>query len=416
MFLFLLVLLAVAGSAQADDIVVTLPADLDPAVRAEVLQALGDAGATVEPEAAPILDFDYGAVAAVGEQLDAATAALPGAPLLFVDRLATHLSLWHLLVLAVALAAGLAVERGLRARFTRRSIGERDDPFAGRLQRALPPFALDLAALAGFVAVAAAIGLLAIPDTDAAGRWLLAIVVGDAVRMLVILALGRLILAPGHAERRLAPLDDADAHATWRALLLTIMAVLPVRILADVYAAAMPGHAATPLVVVLLEAVIIGLTITFFWRVRRPMAGLIERGFADGEGSGPPPAIRLFARSWHILYSVMLLFRLFAIASERFGAGAGDASSASTASILVLVLLPFVIGGIDAWFRAPAGDGENRSSGRLMLSGSVPALLKGLVLLLGAVLIARSWGADPFAAEPGTGEGEFYIPVPKPKS
>ncbi len=406
--LAVLALLVTFASARADGIVVTLPADLDPAVRAQVLEALGAAGATTAaPEtAAPIMD--YGALAEVGTRFDAAVAALPTALARFGNLLAIYLTPWHFVVVVVALALGLLVEGGLRRAFAKPSTGEAPGDFRRRLGLALPPFGRDLLAIAAFIGVGFALGALALPQDDAPGRTLLGIFVIAVARVLGLLALTRFIMAPTHPERRLAPVSDDEAALVWRASLITLLTILPIRILADTFVAAMPTNPATPLVVLLAEIGIVVAVVGLFWRVRRPMAGLIEHAFGAGRGEPQPLLVGAFARNWHILYSAVAVLRVVALAGEKFGADMPADPAASTASFTVLILLPFVIGGITAWFRPPAADDTERSSGGLMLSGSLPALLKGVVLLLGVAVIARSWGADPFAGSPNVGDRIAY--------
>ncbi|TVQ34207.1 MAG: mechanosensitive ion channel family protein [Geminicoccaceae bacterium] len=391
-----------AAAADASGITVTLPADLDPAVRAQVLETLGAAGASVA-EPAPVA-FDYGALTEVGSRLDAALEALPGALFRFAELLATYLSLWHVLIVVVALGLGLVVEGGVRRLGARPSNGEAPGDFRRRLTLALWPFGRDLLAIAGFVAVAFALGAVALSSDDGPGRTLLALSVNVVARMLVLLAIGRFLLAPGHPERRLAPLSDADAANVWRVLLATLLLLIPIRWLIEAFATALPTDPAAPLVLVLGEILAVAVIVTLFWRVRTPMSGLIEHAFGRGRGEPQSPLIGLFARSWHVFYSAIAVLRVVALAGEQFGAGLPADPRASGASFTILILLPFVIGGVDAWFKAAANGDRERTSGGLLLRGSLPALLKGVVLLLGVALIARSWGADPFAAERGVAD------------
>jgi len=407
LLIFFLVLVAAVASAStyaqetpSESITVTLPADLDPEIRAEILRALGDAGAqAVEPAPPPPKeDWQQRYADTLSDALDGAAAM--GSRLAFWWERAGGPVGFTLIVLCLlaGLAAAAVVERVLGARTGR---GDRARPrFRLRLARASWALLRDGLAIAGFVVTSFALGLALLPAEPAA-RWLtLSGFANHILLALVLVALVRLIANPLDRAARLAPLDDDEARRVWRVALAVIVILAPFACFRALVTNLAVTEVEATLAVILVESIATAARIWLFWSLRAPMRGLIEHSFGNGRGATQPPVIGWIAQNWHVVYTALTLLRLAAVVAGRLeGADIGDAADYA---FTVLLLLPFLLGGIAAWFddRPVAGEGVG-------VAGGAKALTQGGVAVAGLIFVLHGWGIEPLAA--GSGEIEDWL-------
>ena len=401
LILFLVLVAAVAAApthAQeraSDSITVTLPADLDPEIRAEILRALGDAGAEAVAPAPPPPQADWQQRYAdtLSEALDGA--GTMGARLASWWEQAGGLGGFALIVacLLAGLAAAALVERVLGGRTGR---GDTVRPrFRRRLVHASWTLLRDGVAIFAFLVVSFTLGVALLPDTPAAPWLSLSGFANHIFIALLLVAAARLIANPVDRSARLAPLDDDEAGRVWRVVLLVILILTPLACFRALVTNLAVGEAEAILAVSAIEAIVTAARIWMFWSLRAPMCGLIEHSFGAGRGAPQPPVIGWFAQNWHLVYIALALLRLLAVVLGRLEGA--DIGAAADYAFTVLVLLPFALGGIAAWFddrpSAVAGAG---------MAGGAKALTQGAVAVAGIVFVLRAWGIDPLAAESGS--------------
>ena len=387
---------ATAQSQPAADITVTLPADLDPELRAEVLEALGAAGATIE---APAGAASAGWQQDYADELDEAVAAsgalgrrLAG----YWERLGGILGV-TLVVAAIALGlAGWSVAERFAAP-PREPVGAPRPGFRTRLRRALRSLARDAAGILAFLALSFVAGYLLLPPEPPAARLTLAGSAQVVSMALILIAVARALTNPSHRSARLAPLEDAEARQVWRGALVAIVLPVPLTIYKSLVVAVAATPAEAALTVIAVEALVTAIRLWFFWRVRRPVKGLIEHGFGRGRGEPQSTIVGAFASGWFVLFGALAVFRLLTVMSGQLqGVEAGEAARLS---FTLLILLPFLVGGIGAWF----DDRPARAAGArepTSIASSSKALLQGVVLVAGLVVILQAWGIEPLSRNP----------------
>ena len=378
-------------------ITITLPADLDPAVRAQVLEALPDAGIAVvvasETPAEEMVPDPEAFGEAFGVAVDRAD-QFPDALAAYADRMdaAGMDPLTAILLAAAALAGAYAVEYALRrlgAAFAPAS--ETPGPFSRRLlltARWGVGRAISLA-IFWFVATAATNALLPYHAAPI-GALMLAV----AMRQRIVFAIVQALAAPGAPHRRLPGFDEAQARHVmrWALILFVIGSVfLFLRGMIDLSGAVWQGSLAAATLALLSGA----MTATFFLAVRRPVAALIDKAFA-----GKPGAISAFlAQWWHVGYVGLAAVNALAAASTALGLrGGADVSGSINNSLVIAALTPFAIAGVGAWRDEILAREPDKP--HTLLRGGV-ALGKGALALGAAILILQSWGLDPFASGGG---------------
>jgi small-conductance mechanosensitive channel len=236
-----------------------------------------------------------------------------------------------------------------------------------------------------------------LPPEPPAARLTLAGSAQVVTTALVLIAVARALTNPSHRGARLAPLEDAEARLVWRAALVAILLPVPLTIYQSVVVAVAATPAEAALTVIAVEALVTAIRLWFFWRVRRPVKGLIEHGFGRGRGEPQSAVVGAFAGGWFVLFGALAVFRLLTVMSGQLqGVEAGEAAHLS---FTLLILLPFLVGGIGAWFddrpARAAGAGEPTT-----LASSSKALVQGVVLVAGLVVILQAWGIDPLTRDP----------------
>ncbi len=388
---------ATAQEQSQNTITVTLPGELDPTVRAEVLEALGAAGAAVE-ELAPT-SAELGWQQRYAYALDAALAANADVPALLGVYWARLGGVGGLVGVLISLAIGLigwaAVQRACTPKT---GPAETDRPrFRTRLRWALRYAVGDVLGILAFFGLSFAVGYLLLPTTPPAGRLTVEGVAQMVVEVLVYVAIFRMVTNPADNRARLAPLDEAEARLVWRAALTVVCINFFFRVYGAVVVALAERPLQAAITLIAVEILVTATRIWFFWRVRRPIRGLIEHSFGNGRGAPQPPLIGWLARSWVGIFVGLSLARLAVVASGEL-TSATESAVADTA-YAVAVFLPFVIGGIGAWFddREPTAAGN----GGATVANGASALIQGTVLVVGIIFIMRAWGISPFAGEDG---------------
>jgi moderate conductance mechanosensitive channel len=386
---------ALAQAPDGERITVTLPAGLDAETRAEVMAALGEAGAVAAaPRPAPPLDWQQ----RYAERLDSAVAGL--------GPLGSRLAGWWqragglggftliLLCLAAGLAAAAVITRVPTSDAA--ASGRALPGFRLRLRGASLVLARDAGAIVAFLLVSFALALVVLPVSPPAARMSFAGFANHLFFSLALIAVAHIIANPASPAARLAPLGDDEARRVWRATLAALVVLAPLSCFRAlvVHVAARETDAALTVVAIELAATLV--RVWLFWTLRAPVRGLIEHSFGAGRGRAQPAFVGWFARSWHGLYIALALTHLVVVVLARLeGLDLGSAAGYAFAG---LVLLPFVLGGVAAWFddrpAAEAGAGAG-------LAGGAKALVQGAVAVTGVIFILRAWGIDPFSGTEG---------------
>lgn len=383
--------------AQAQDgerITVTLPAGLDPEIRAEVMAALGDAGAVAtQPRPAPPIDWQQ----RYADRIEDAVAGL--------GPLGTRLAGWWersgglagFALVVLCLAAGLAAAAAIaRVPASAPESGRALPGFRLRLRGAGLVLARDAGAIVAFLLVSFALALVVLPTSPAAARMSFAGFANHLFLALAFIALARAIANPRNPAARLAPLGDDDARLVWRTTVAAVLIGAPLACFRALVVNVAASEAEAALAVLAVEVAVTSVRVWLFWTLRAPVRGLIEHSFGAGRGATQPAFVGWFARSWHGLYIALAFAHLVIVVLA--GLEGVDLGSAPNYAFAGLILLPFVLGGIAAWFDdRPTAEADAEAG----LAGGAKALVQGAVAVTGAVFILRAWGIDPFAGADG---------------
>ena len=372
------------------DIVVTLPQDASAAEIARVREAFPNA--TFEaPTAPPSVSMEDQVAATVS-----ASRALP-------DRLAeawVATGGWELLLwLAIALAAGYAAERLLRAllldRLARPAAGAPAARFRDRTPGAFRWLLTRAAALLVFAVVATLVGRalpLAGEEARVFGRGLLSAVL--FARMIVLFF--DLGTAPRQPWRRLLEFTDEEARRVYREGVVIGLAgglVGTARAALDAAAGASPE---TGLARALL-ALLLGLaTIRLFLAIRRPFAALMERAMSSGAHPTTGWRHRL-GRNVTVVFAVIAALDLTVKVLGALGVLGPAAASGAGHSMLLLVIAALLVAALRAWL-AELEPTERKPA----ILGAL-AFGEGVIIVAGAVLLLLAWGIDPFRPPAGGG-------------
>lgn len=378
-------------AADNTAITVTLPAELDPAVRGEVLEALDAAGARLvvpTPDSAPA-----GWQQHYADALDAALVRNGQVGPLLAAYWARLGGVGGMAGVFAALGLGIAAWWLVASRRQRPPQPAGALPgFRARLRGAGGNVVVDALAIGAFLTVSFVTGYLLLPEAPPVARLTLAGFAGELTMVLVLIAITRLITDPRSATTRLAPLNDAAARHVWRAALVAIILPTPFLLYRAVVTALADGSGADTLTTVAAEALLTTVRIWLFWRVREPVAGLIAHGFGRRRGADRDR----IATYWVAVYTAFAVVHLVTVvASELEGA---DIEDAADRSFMLLILLPFIVGGIGAWFDDATAA---RQKARGDVSYGATALVQGAVLVVGGVAVLRAWGIDPLAGAAG---------------
>jgi len=386
-------------------IIITLPGDLDPAIRRQVLDALPQGGVEIAaPDAAMAAPLPTEIVDAAIETAVAASGALPDALMAYAAQFGgVGGLLLALLTIAAAMAAGYAAERALRRPEPAHGATETETPFTDTLLRAGRWCAGRLVSLAIFIGVALVLARLLTPE---AARPLADALIFATVLPRLMLAVVDLLAAPGAPRRRLAGLDDGDARMVTRlaaAALALNWAFRVVVVFLSHAAAGAPGALAVSALIFVgaLPGVI------YWFLVRRPVGGLILKAFGAADPAQAGPRLRFLARNWSFLYVGVSAMNALSGASGALGVpGAAQIGRSGGVTTLVAVLTPFIVAGIALWRdeRRAVSDPARHAA---LLGGA--ALAKGVVIVAAMIFLLRAWGMDPFSPPPEGASGLILL-------
>ena len=336
-------------------IIITLPADMDPTQRDDVLEALDLSGAelTIETAAA---GQEASPVTLVESEILAAFEAAPDLPAALgrwwdaVQVTTNDGGATALLLVALVLIGAYALERVvmtlLMPRFRPEPGATADALFSVRLKAALrwaAGRALALFLFYIFARVTANLFLDRVPEV-----WGISAATGWAVfSARVYFNVLEFLSGSRDARRRMVPLSNEDGAFIRRAnvALLTFNAILTsaTRVLVDVVQAG----AAADLVVVLAAVIILAAAVTYFFAIRRPVAQVIRETFQSNDGS-LSRGVALFAGGWHVFYALLALINNITRVSDTLVSEGAVAIQSSSYSFLILICAPFLVGACDA--------------------------------------------------------------------
>ena len=397
-----------AQPADGGSIVITLPADLDPAARDAFLKALEGlqspiavqtAGTAAEPPARSGLkmamsrldDALYGIVK-LPQVLGVWWAKLGGGTA----------SLLAIGAMLGAIAIGVAFEWGLDrllARWRRRVLDARPTRFAPRLGAAIAWMGLELLGVGAFALGAFIGGWMLIPDAPVALPTF-GVIMAAIITIRFFLVLGQLVFSPYHGNLRLIPMPDPDALIVWRWIVILVVVPELVRALLSILVETQGLTRAAGFVGLLAAGVMLAARLGAFLGTRKQIRALIVRSYggAEGELQG---AMRVLADTFHLVLAglavLAFLVEVYALLSlEVSGIG-------TIGGLIYLILLPFGLGAWTALIRDLMIDGADGSR-RAVIGGIVQSLGQGVILLLTFAGFARGFGADPFAVDGDVGD------------
>ncbi len=269
--------------------------------------------------------------------------------------------------------------------------------FAPRLRPAGPAFTPRLVAAAwgllqdlATILLALAVARLTrnswLPEPDLALATVTTVSNGAVIGALYI-AVGRFLLSPGMAERRIMPLPRAERHF---ALLVVYAVVTPVIIVAVLLA----GRVSTgPLpiagLLALSGAVALVFKLWWFYDLRRDLAVLILSGSAQ---PGPWRRLIALAAPWFYMATAIALWAIGRAAAMMTNGGRWAEAAALTQTAIVII--PILAVGIGSWLDCRAARREVEAGATPLTHATSAALRAGAVGVLwaaGFFVLARLW-------------------------
>ncbi|MBV9218590.1 MAG: mechanosensitive ion channel [Methylobacteriaceae bacterium] len=292
-----------------------------------------------------------------------------------------------LVILVGAIATAIVVDSWLSA-VARHRVEAHAPGFIARLGAAARQLAVDGAALALGIAAGRALIAILLPQTDLAHSAALELLEYLAVVGLYVLA-GRLALAPQAPQNRLMPLPRAERHF-WLFVLYGAF-----------------GYAVTPIVHLLSEASehkagvvgflsLAGILVTiykvwWFWTGRHDISTLVR---TTGPDPDHPGLLRRVGASIMpillvaVALGIMVIAHLFAF-SQR----AGELARVAGITQLLVIFLPMLTAGVDAFFRDLAAR-RHAQRNRLLeiaLAMAGRTLLVSVLWLGGLAIVVSGW-------------------------
>ncbi len=395
-------------------ITITLPADMDPAQRDDIMEALDLSGAALDIATAET-DPEANLAVQVEAQLESAVMAadeLPGKIATWWDAFAAAndgAPILGLALIGVVLLGAYAAERLamilLAERF--RPTAAPDALFSVRLRSALKWAAGRVLSLFLFYVFARLGANLILPQHTSVhlpmGALGWAIFTARVFYTFVEFLSGSL-----DARRRMVPLSDEDGALIRRATVTILFILCAVNAAANFLSVAgLPARLPLlALIVVLLITVF-----SYFFKIRRPVAQMIRDTFQGDDGS-ISRGVAIFAGGWHLIYALFSLLNNGTRISGLLMGTETTATQASAYSFMVLMLAPFLVGACDALFgewtvRLKAADDAARATARDAAAEEARIAAEAHAA---AVAKAEAEGAEP-PAEPKPIEFEYESDV-----
>lgn len=301
-----------------------------------------------------------------------------------------------LLILALALAAAALFRYATAGWFARRLVPQ-GPTFSSRLLASFYGLLQDAMTIGLALWVVRLLKAFWLPELDFAATTLSTCANGAAIGASYI-TVGRFLLAPGAAERRLLPLPRADRHFRIFAI---YSAATPVVVTSAIIAERVAGSreavaglfAITGLAITLLK-------VWWFLDARHDLKTLVLR-----HADEPGPWLRVLAvlTPWVYIASAIFVWMVGRAAAMMIDGGRWAEAAGLTQIIIVLV--PILAAGVSALIacrRAHAAEEAVLAPMRQAVSKAFQAVAAGAVWALGLYLIARIWAA--FVMEVGSGQ------------
>lgn len=403
-----------AATAMAQEpVTIVLQGDEKPEVIARTIEALTRDGKAVTVRLAPAtktadgmgsqVDTFLDRLAVFGDQFVAAyhegNADLPkiaGLPGNLAERWATNLngregpSALMRLFLVIGLAGLVAF--GTHGA-TRSTLAQRCEPeghlLVQRFKAATFVAVRDVLTIVVFWLVAKLAANILLPQLDPSAR-LTGIITSAIVTVGAYFAVGRLVLAPGHAERRLLPLPRAERHFR---LLVTyaVFGQCALVIAAVAGNVASDKGAASGLFAVVVTVLAI-YKIWWFWDMRHDVAALILASSAQNIAPHPARAFLAHAVPWLYISSALVIWIVLRAATVmanglQWGIAAGNTQ-------ILLILIPLCAAGLKALIRSirsMRAEVVQPSPLRRAIGQALESGIGALAWACGLYLLARIW-------------------------
>ncbi|NBP95229.1 MAG: mechanosensitive ion channel family protein [Gammaproteobacteria bacterium] len=251
---------------------------------------------------------------------------------------------WIALAITLMIAAGWVVQRVL-VRSTR-SIQEalnqaQGQNFPQRVGRRFVLFLYDLVAPIAF-AITAYIGFQILYEGHEPNRLLALGLISGIVTAMILVRLVNLVFSPHRPQMRLNTLDDLDSKRLSRSVNTVLILGTAMFYFSGYLSTIMPGSDGAALVGLLnlLDIVVLmALIIVFMWRVKAPVAQLIEAG------QNPGIARKLFASIWPAIGNAFVLLLLAIGVVSALGLGQkGVFEDLMETLLLLLIITPLSLG------------------------------------------------------------------------
>ncbi|NDA14801.1 MAG: mechanosensitive ion channel family protein [Gammaproteobacteria bacterium] len=251
---------------------------------------------------------------------------------------------WIALAITLMIAAGWVVQRVL-VRSTR-SIQEalnqaQGQNFPQRVGRRFVLFLYDLVAPIAF-AITTYIGFQILYEGHEPNRLLALGLISGIVTAMILVRLVNLVFSPHRPQMRLNTLDDLDSKRLSRSVNTVLILGTAMFYFSGYLSTIMPGSDGAALVGLLnlLDIVVLmALIIVFMWRVKAPVAQLIEAG------QNPGIARKLFASIWPAIGNAFVLLLLAIGVVSALGLGQkGVFEDLMETLLLLLIITPLSLG------------------------------------------------------------------------
>ena len=222
------------------------------------------------------------------------------------------------------------------------------------------------------------------------------------INLRLIFGFARFLAAAGEPWRRPTPWNEREAQLVERATLWTLITLLVLGTLRDFLGSIVDAGLSAAVYAIGLRFLEGAVGLGYFWIVRRPFAALARSAFLPRERESRLGGV--LADYWYVFYGLLLLLTVFVDVYDYLRGVPSRAGDASRYSFLILVLVPFIIGGLqrlrDRWLE---GVETQREQARIV---GLATLLEGIIIVGAGVLVLLAWDINPFAPA-AEGAGRF---------